>query len=62
MKKVFLRYSFKKNYSSSKQKKYSLLVDPKGKDLEKYRGATAITPNKKEAYLLANLTDKDENS
>ena len=37
-----------------------MIIDPKGTNLEKYRGATAITPNKKEAFLLANLTDKDE--
>ena len=42
------------------RKKIPVLVDPKGKDLEKYRGATAITPNKKEAFLLSNIHNKDE--
>ena len=50
----------KKIIHTANTKKIPVLVDPKGKSLEKYRGATVITPNKKEAYLLANLTDKDE--
>ena len=52
--------ALKKIIQAANKKNIPLLVDPKGKELEKYRGATAITPNKKEAYLLANLTDKDE--
>ena len=52
--------ALKKIIQAANKKNIPLLVDPKGKDLEKYRGATAITPNKKEAYLLANLTGKDE--
>jgi len=51
----------KKIIEAANKKCIPVLVDPKGRDLEKYRGATAITPNKKEAYLLSNLTDKDEN-
>jgi D-beta-D-heptose 7-phosphate kinase / D-beta-D-heptose 1-phosphate adenosyltransferase len=50
----------KKIIHAANTKKIPVLVDPKGESLEKYRGATVITPNKKEAYLLANLTDKDE--
>lgn len=32
-----------------RQHKIPILVDPKGKDYQKYQGATALTPNKKEA-------------
>ena len=50
----------KKIIQAANKKNIPILVDPKGKNLEKYRGVTAITPNKKEAYLLANLTDQNE--
>ena len=53
--------ALKKIIHAANKKNIPILIDPKGKDLEKYRGATAITPNKKEAYLLANLTSKKEN-
>lgn len=32
-----------------------ILVDPKGRDYQKYRGATALTPNKKEASEACNV-------
>lgn len=32
-----------------------VLVDPKGKDYSKYRGATLLTPNKKEASLASGM-------
>jgi len=51
----------KKIIQVANKKNIPILIDPKGENLEKYRGATAITPNKKEAYLLANLTDHNEN-
>jgi len=41
--------------------KIPVFVDPKGEDLEKYRGATAITPNKKEAFLLTNNNNNNNN-
>ncbi|MDA9211057.1 bifunctional heptose 7-phosphate kinase/heptose 1-phosphate adenyltransferase [Methylophilaceae bacterium] len=50
----------KKIIKAANKKNIPVIIDPKGKNLEKYRGATAITPNKKEAYLLANLSEKDE--
>ena len=39
-----------------------ILVDPKGKDYSKYKGATLITPNKKEAIEATNVDIKDEKS
>jgi len=39
-----------------------ILVDPKGKDYTKYRGATLLTPNKKEAMIATDInieTKKD---
>jgi len=37
-----------------------ILVDPKGSDYSKYRGATLLTPNKKEAVLATNIEIVDE--
>ena len=37
-----------------------VLVDPKGTDYTKYRGATTLTPNKKEASLATGLPIKTE--
>ncbi|MEA2091346.1 MAG: D-glycero-beta-D-manno-heptose-7-phosphate kinase [Campylobacterota bacterium] len=39
-----------------------VLVDPKGSDFLKYRGAYLLTPNKKEAILATNIDIKEENS
>jgi D-beta-D-heptose 7-phosphate kinase/D-beta-D-heptose 1-phosphate adenosyltransferase len=39
-----------------------VLVDPKGSDFSKYKGAYLLTPNKKEAILATNIDIKDENS
>ena len=37
----------------------TVLVDPKGSDLQKYSGSTVVTPNKKEALALTQLTLQD---
>ena len=37
-----------------------VLVDPKGSDFSKYRGAYLLTPNKKEAILATNIDIRDE--
>jgi D-beta-D-heptose 7-phosphate kinase / D-beta-D-heptose 1-phosphate adenosyltransferase len=39
-----------------------LLVDPKGLDYSKYKGAYLLTPNKKEASEAANVSIKDNDS
>ncbi len=39
-----------------------VLVDPKGKDYTKYRGAYLLTPNKKEASEATGIAINDENS
>jgi D-beta-D-heptose 7-phosphate kinase/D-beta-D-heptose 1-phosphate adenosyltransferase len=39
-----------------------VLVDPKGSDFTKYRGATLLTPNKKEAQLATDIDIVDESS
>ncbi|RBQ29856.1 D-glycero-beta-D-manno-heptose-7-phosphate kinase [Aliarcobacter vitoriensis] len=39
-----------------------VLVDPKGKDYSKYKGAYTLTPNKKEAQEATNIEIKDEES
>jgi len=38
------------------------LVDPKGSDFSKYKGAYLLTPNKKEAILATGIEIDDENS
>lgn len=39
-----------------------ILVDPKGVDYSKYRGATLLTPNKQEASIATNISIVDQNS
>lgn len=43
------------------EKKKIVLVDPKGKDYQKYTGATLLTPNKKEASEACNIDEKNPN-
>lgn len=45
----------------SNEKGVKVLVDPKGSDFSKYKGAHLLTPNKKEAMLAAKIeiTDKE---
>lgn len=40
----------------AKENNIPLLVDPKGQDYSKYRGATILTPNKKEAILATGIS------
>lgn len=46
----------------SKEAGKKVLVDPKGKDYSKYRGAYLLTPNKKEASEATGIVIKDEAS
>ncbi len=46
----------------AKEHGVKVLVDPKGKDFTKYRGAYLLTPNKKEAILATGIDIKDEAS
>lgn len=39
-----------------------VLIDPKGKDYSKYKGATLLTPNRKEASLATQIDIVDESS
>ena len=48
------------SYSNEKGKK--VLVDPKGSDFSKYKGAHLLVPNKKEAQIATGLKIKDDNS
>lgn len=45
-----------------RRQKKILIVDPKGRDYSKYRGAYAITPNKKEAALASGVDILDRES
>ena len=44
----------------AKKYKKPILVDPKGEDYSKYKGATLITPNKKEASIATKIAIKDD--
>ena len=44
------------------ENKVKVLVDPKGKDYSKYKGAYTLTPNKKEAMEATDIDIKDEKS
>jgi len=46
----------------AKMAKVKVLVDPKGSDFTKYKGAYLLTPNKKEAILATNIDIKDDDS
>jgi len=46
----------------AKQNDVKVLVDPKGSDFSKYRGAYLLTPNKKEAILATGIDIKDDAS
>ena len=46
----------------AKKHNVKVLVDPKGSDFTKYKGAYLLTPNKKEAILATNIIIEDETS
>jgi len=46
----------------AKKNSVKVLVDPKGSDFSKYKGAYLLTPNKKEAILATGIDIKDEKS
>lgn len=48
--------------SSARQRSLPVLVDPKGSDYRKYRGATILTPNRKEAEAAAGMVIHDDAS
>ncbi len=48
--------------SLARERGIRVMVDPKGRDYSKYRGATAITPNKKEASEATGIAIVDEAS
>ena len=48
--------------SLAKENAVKVLVDPKGSDFSKYKGAYLLTPNKKEAILATNIDIKDDES
>ncbi len=48
--------------SLAKNHTIKVLVDPKGSDFIKYKGAFLLTPNKKEAILATGIDIKDEES
>ena len=48
--------------STAKKNGKKVLVDPKGLDYAKYRGAYLLTPNKKEAQEASGIEIKDDNS
>jgi D-beta-D-heptose 7-phosphate kinase/D-beta-D-heptose 1-phosphate adenosyltransferase len=48
--------------SGARDNSLPVIVDPKGQDFSRYRGATYITPNRREASLASGVEMKDEDS
>jgi D-beta-D-heptose 7-phosphate kinase/D-beta-D-heptose 1-phosphate adenosyltransferase len=48
--------------SYGKKSQTPVIIDPKGKDFSRYRGATVLTPNLKEAQLASGIDIHDEES
>ncbi|AJE02856.1 D-glycero-beta-D-manno-heptose-7-phosphate kinase [Geobacter pickeringii] len=46
----------------SKERGIPVVIDPKGNDYAKYRGATLLTPNRKEAEVASGIAIRDEES
>jgi len=44
----------------ARERKIPVVVDPKGSDYAKYRGATLLTPNRKEAETASGIAIRDE--
>ena len=47
--------------TSARSKNKIILVDPKGKDFSKYKGATVLTPNRREAADATNIDENEQN-
>jgi len=50
----------KRLITTGKKKNKYILVDPKGKNYSKYKGATVLTPNQREAAQACNLEESDK--
>ncbi len=48
--------------AACQEKQLPVIVDPKGNDFMRYRGATALTPNRREAEIATGTTIIDDNS
>lgn len=46
-------------FAQAKRNRISIIVDPKGRDYRKYRGASGIIPNRHEAELVTGIDIKD---
>jgi len=57
---VLTPYLTKELIKLANSKNKLVLVDPKGSDYSKYKGATLITPNKKEASMATNIELNDD--
>ena len=59
---VLSSYLTKELISLCKEQCIKVLVDPKGSDYSKYKGAYLLTPNKKEASIATKIDIKDKES
>jgi D-beta-D-heptose 7-phosphate kinase / D-beta-D-heptose 1-phosphate adenosyltransferase len=48
--------------ATGREKGIPVVIDPKGSDYRKYRGATVLTPNRKEAQAASGISIADEES
>ncbi len=59
---VLTEYLTQEIIKISKSRQKPILIDPKGADFGKYRGATLLTPNKKEAILASGIEISDDSA
>lgn len=48
--------------ATAKKKNVPVIVDPKGRDFSRYRGAFAVTPNRKELEIASGMTAESDES
>ena len=49
-------------FRASRKRKVPVIVDPKGADFSRYRGATLLTPNRQEAEVATGIVIQDQDS
>lgn len=59
---VLTKNLLKRLITTAKAENKFILVDPKGKDFSKYRGASVLTPNQKEAVEACGLEEASESA
>ena len=59
---VLSKRVLRKTIIAAKERNKPIIVDPKGKDYDKYHGATVLTPNRKEAAEACKIEENSANA